>query len=164
VADRRLAPEAVFYDPSLFDTTPPSLGSEVVCDERLRQGNRDALRPQRDPCDRRDGGEGVGLLPSNDGLRSLGGEVSVNTLETVVEGTLLVQYGVPRGYETTLSVIHSFGHGLTRVFDVHQGVAHGSVAPDVLRYISGEVDGRREPLAVALGVGDAPAQRLSCLW
>lgn len=58
--------------------------------------------------------------------------------------------------ETTLSIIHAFGHGLTRTYEVQQGAAHGIVAPYVLRYLFENVDGRRELLTEAFGVGGRP--------
>jgi alcohol dehydrogenase class IV len=45
---------------------------------------------------------------------------------------MLVQYGVLRPGGTTLSIIHAFGHWLTRSYDVQQGAAHAIVAPQVL--------------------------------
>lgn len=65
-------------------------------------------------------------------------------------GLILVQYGISRPGETTLSIIHTFGHGLTRSTDLHQGVAHGVVAPHVLRYLFENVDWGRDLLVGAL--------------
>ncbi len=98
-----------------------------------------------------------GLRLLEEGLRQLGDQaVTEEVLEPVVEGALLVQYGISRRGKTTLSIIHAFGHGLTRTDEVQQGAAHGIVAPYVLRYLFENVDGRRELLAEAFGVGDRP--------
>jgi hypothetical protein len=44
--------------------------------------------------------------------------VTEEILEPVVEGTFQVQYGISRRGETTLPIIHAFGHGLTRTYEV----------------------------------------------
>ena len=71
--------------------------------------------------------------------------------DTVV-GTILAQYGCSRTDGLTLSLIHAFGHGIARGYDVQQGGAHGIVAPHALRYLFQGVDGRRDLLAEGLGV------------
>jgi alcohol dehydrogenase len=68
---------------------------------------------------------------------------------------MLAQYGASRPDGSTLSVIHALGHGLTAVSDVQQGAAHAAVAPDALRYLFEQVDGRRDLLAEGLGVDAA---------
>jgi alcohol dehydrogenase len=79
-------------------------------------------------------------------------EVSAETLAPILKGVLLVQYGVSRPGETTLSIVHAFGHGLARTYGVQQGAAHGVVAPHVLRYLFERVPARRDLLAEALDV------------
>jgi alcohol dehydrogenase len=73
-------------------------------------------------------------------------------LDDVLAGIVCVQYGVSEPGAYKLSIIHAFGHGFSRNYDVHQGVVHGIVAPHVLRYLFENVDGRRDLLAEALGV------------
>jgi alcohol dehydrogenase class IV len=64
----------------------------------------------------------------------------------------LAQYGCSRPDGLTLSLIHAFGHGLARGYDIQQGGAHGIIAPHALRYLFAEVDGGRDLLAEGLGV------------
>jgi alcohol dehydrogenase class IV len=160
LSDRRLMPTAVVYDPDLVATTPRSVlaGSAM---NGFDKGIETLYAANATPVTDATAVRGVRLLA--DGLRELGAsDVTANTLEPVLEGLLLVQYGISRPGETTLSVVHSFGHGLTRGFDVQQGTAHAVVAPHVLRYLFEEVDGRRDLLAEALGVSEAadPAEAI----
>jgi len=97
-----------------------------------------------------------GLRLLADGLETLGaGETDETTFQRLTQGILLVQYGISRPDGTTLSLIHAFGHALTRTYDVQQGAAHAIVAPHALAYLFDAVDGRRDLLAGALGVSDA---------
>jgi alcohol dehydrogenase len=96
-----------------------------------------------------------GLDVLTDALPDLGERVTVETAAPSLEGLLLVQYGISRPDGGTLGLIHAFGHGLTAYSDIQQGAAHAVVAPHALRYLFGEVEGRRELLAEAFGVGDA---------
>jgi alcohol dehydrogenase class IV len=153
ISDRRLMPAAVVSDPELVATTPRNVlvGSAM---NGFDKGIETLYAANATPVTDATAIRGIGLMA--DGLRDLGrGDVDAETLEPVLEGLLLVQYGISRPGETTLSIIHSFGHGLTRGYDVQQGTAHAVVAPHVLRYLFAEVDGRRALLADALGVADA---------
>jgi alcohol dehydrogenase class IV len=90
------------------------------------------------------------------GLPALGdGERDDETLHDAVVGTVLAQYGCSRPDSLTLSLIHAFGHGIARDYDVQQGGAHGIVAPHALRYLFAEVDGRRDLLAEGFGLDPA---------
>ncbi|WP_265107989.1 iron-containing alcohol dehydrogenase family protein [Halosolutus halophilus] len=153
VGDPRLMPGAIVYDPALVATTPKSILAASAMngfDKGIETLYARTATPVTDATAMR----GLGLL--RDGLRRLGDEgPTEDVLEPVLEGTMVVQYGISRPGETTLSIVHAFGHGLTRSYDVQQGAAHGVVAPHVLRYLFEEVDGRRDLLADALGVGDA---------
>ncbi|MFB6135514.1 MAG: iron-containing alcohol dehydrogenase family protein [Halobacteriaceae archaeon] len=150
VSDPRLFPAAAFYDPDLFATTPPDVlaGSAMNgFDKGVETLYARAATPVTDATATR----GLSLL--REALPALGRDPGDGrALERVVEGTLLVQYGVSRPDATTLSVLHAFGHGLRRRGGVQQGVAHAVVAPAVLRYVFERVDGRRGLLADALGV------------
>jgi alcohol dehydrogenase len=153
LADPRLMPRAVVYDPALIATTPRSILTRSAMNgfdkavETLYAHNASSVT---------DGTALRGLELLRDGLPELGsGEIDETVLEPVVEGILLAQYGVSRAGETTLSLIHAFGHGLTRTHEVQQGAAHAVVAPHVLRYLFDSVDARRELLAEALGAEGA---------
>ncbi|WP_312910096.1 iron-containing alcohol dehydrogenase family protein [Natronosalvus caseinilyticus] len=148
VADRRLMPRAVAYDPTLFATTPkPILAASGM--NGFDKGLETLYARNATPITDATAMRGLRLL--RDGLEALGEQpVDETLLKPVVEGIALVQYGVSRPGETTLSIIHAFGHGLTRTYDVQQGAAHAIVAPRVLRYLFDRVDARRELLAEAL--------------
>ncbi|MWV39268.1 iron-containing alcohol dehydrogenase family protein [Natrialba sp. INN-245] len=150
-----LMPVAAVYDPELVATTPePILAGSAMngFDKGLETLYASNATPVTDATASR------GLRSLVDGLRAFGeGERDSSTFETIVEGTVLVQYGISRPGETTLSIVHAFGHGLTRTYDVQQGAAHAVVVPHVLEYLLGAegADVRPTVLADALGVGDA---------
>ena len=154
ISDPRLMPNSVFYDPELFATTPKRILAASAMngfDKGLETVYARNVTPITDATATR------GLRLLDEGLRQLGDQtVTEELLEPVVEGTLLVQYGISRPEESTLSIIHAFGHGLTRTYDVQQGTAHGIVAPHILEYLFENVDGRRELLAEAFAVDDRP--------
>ena len=76
-------------------------------------------------------------------------------LPAILQGIVLVQYGISRPDGTTLSLIHAFGHGLTAHSEIQQGAAHAVVAPHALAALFEQVDGRRRLLAASLGVPTA---------
>lgn len=153
VSDPGLMPAAVVYDPHLFATTPERI-LRASAMNGFDKGIEALYARNATPVTDATATRGLELLES--GLRRMGREqVDEVVLDPVVAGTMLVQYGVSRPEGTMLSIIHAFGHGLTRAYDVQQGAAHGVVAPHVLRYVFDVVDGRRALLADALGVGDA---------
>ena len=78
-------------------------------------------------------------------------------MRDAVVGTVLAQYGCSRADGLTLSLIHAFGHGIARGYDVQQGGAHAIIAPHALQYLFKRVDGRRDLLAEGLGVDAADA-------
>ncbi|QLK25671.1 iron-containing alcohol dehydrogenase [Natrinema zhouii] len=155
ISDPGLMPAAAFYDPELVATTPESVlaGSAMNgFDKGIETLYASNSTPVTDATARH------GLEKLEDGLRAFGdGDRDVETFETILEGIVLVQYGISRPGETTLSIVHAFGHGLTRTGDVQQGAAHGIVVPHVLEYLFGTkgVDARSGTLANALGVGEA---------
>lgn len=154
ISDPRLMPQSVFYDPKLFATTPKRVLAASAMNG-FDKGLETVYARNATPVTDATAIRGLRLL--DEGLRQLDDQtVTEEVLEPVVEGTLLVQYGISRRGETTLSIIHAFGHGLTRTYEVQQGAAHGIVAPHVLRYLFENVDGQRELLAEAFGVGDHP--------
>ncbi|MCU4742508.1 iron-containing alcohol dehydrogenase family protein [Natronoglomus mannanivorans] len=153
VGDPQLMPAAVFADPELVATTPRSVLAASAMngfDKGIETLYARNATPITDATAIR------GLEKLHDGLLAFGrGSDDDETFGTLVEGILLVQYGISRPGESTLSIIHAFGHGLTRTYDVQQGAAHAIVAPAVLEYLFEHVDGRRELLAEALGVSEA---------
>ena len=153
VGDRRLMPASVVADPELVATTPESVLSASAMNG-FDKGIETLYAATATPVTDATASHGLGRLA--DGLIDLGESgPDPATLEPVVEGLLLVQYGISRPGVTTLSLIHAFGHGLTRTADIQQGAAHAVIAPHALSYLFENVDGRRKLLAAALDVSDA---------
>ncbi|WP_224333728.1 iron-containing alcohol dehydrogenase family protein [Haloprofundus halobius] len=152
IGDARLMPTALFYDIDLFATTPESVLTASAMngfDKGLEALYTRNATPITDGTAMR----GLRLLRSS--LPALGagdGGQNGENLAQAVTGTVLVQYGVSTPGQFKLSLVHAFGHGFTRNYDVHQGRVHAVVAPHVLRYLFDSVDARRELLAEALGV------------
>ncbi|MFB6189010.1 MAG: iron-containing alcohol dehydrogenase family protein [Halapricum sp.] len=148
-----LMPRAVVADPDLVATTPkPVLAASAMngFDKGLETLYAATATPITDATASR------GLEVLGGGLQAFAdGELDAENLAPVVEGLVLVQYGISRPDGGTLSLIHAFGHGLTRSYEVQQGAAHAVVAPHVLRYLFEKVDARRDLLAGSLGVGAA---------
>ncbi|AGB36735.1 iron-containing alcohol dehydrogenase family protein [Natronococcus occultus] len=155
ISDPGLMPTAAVYDPELVATTPDSIlaGSAMNgFDKGLETIYAADATPVTDATARH------GLEKLEDGLEAFGqGERDREVYETLLEGLVLVQYGISRPDGTTLSVVHAFGHGLRDAYDLQQGVAHAVVVPYVLRYLfeHEDVDARAGLLANALGVGEA---------
>ncbi|MDS0283721.1 iron-containing alcohol dehydrogenase family protein [Haloarcula onubensis] len=153
IGDAELMPAAACYDPVLVATTPRGVlaGSAM---NGFDKGVETLYARNRTPVTDATAMRGLGILA--DGLEALGaGETDETTHQRLTRGLLLVQYGISRPDGTTLSLIHAFGHGLTRTDDVQQGAAHAIVAPHALDYLFDAVDGRRDLLAEALGVAAA---------
>jgi alcohol dehydrogenase class IV len=149
VFDGRLMPNALVYDPDLFRTTP-----DGVLHASAMNGFDKGLETvyARNGTPITDGTALRGLRLLSRGLPALGaGDRDEDTLHDAIVGTILVQYGASRADGTTLSIIHAFGHGLARGYDIQQGAAHGVIAPHAVRDIFDAVDGRRDELAEALG-------------
>ncbi len=153
VGDKRLMPAAIFHDPQLFKTTPMSIlaGSAM---NGFNKGLETIYSKNATPITDATSSRGVKLLCQ--GLKSLGDEgATESNLETICQGLILVQYGIGRPGQGTLSLIHAFGHTLRDGFVIQQGLAHAVITPDALRYLFSKIDGRRDLLADALGVADA---------
>jgi len=148
-----LMPVAVVADPALVATTPDDVLAASAMngfDKGIETLYAATATPVTDATAMR------GLSLFQDGLLAFGdGDRDDWVFDALVRGCTLVQYGISRPDVGTLSVIHAFGHGLTRTYDVQQGAAHAVVAPHVLAYLFEETDARRELLARALGVAEA---------
>jgi alcohol dehydrogenase len=153
IADPGLMPAAVVADPALVATTPDGILAASAMngfDKGIETLYAATATPVTDATATR------GLSLFRDGLLAFGdGSRDDWVYDALVRGCTLVQYGISRPDAGTLSVVHAFGHGLTRTYDVQQGAAHAVVAPEVLSYLFDRVDARRALLARALGVEDA---------
>jgi len=153
VSDARVMPTAVFHDPELVATTPTRVLATSAMNgydkaiEMLYTRNR---TPITDATAMR----GLRLLQAN--LPAVAAAPPDEAaLSRVLQGLALAQYGVSTPDAYRASIIHAFGHALSRTYDVQQGAAHGIAAPHVLRYLFDRVDARRDLLAEGLGVADA---------
>jgi alcohol dehydrogenase len=156
VSDPRLMPRLTVYDPELVATTPTGVLSASAMNG-FDKGVETVYARNRTPITDATASHGLGVLAP--ALREMGAaadaeSVDPDTLTPVLEGIVLVQYGVSRPDGVTLSLIHAFGHALTRTFPVQQGAAHGVIAPHALRYLFAQCDGRRDLLTDAFGVAD----------
>jgi alcohol dehydrogenase class IV len=151
--DPALMPDGVVYDPDLFETTPTSVlvGSAMNgFDKGLELPYSRHANPLTDAPALR----GLSLLRSSlPRFREASEGSDPAAMDRAVAGVICVQYGRASTGAGLLSVIHAFGHGL-RAEGVQQGVAHAVMAPVVLSSLFEAVDGRRELLADALGVGE----------
>ena len=153
IADPGLMPATVVADPDLVATTPDRVLAASAMngfDKGIETLYAATATPVTDATAMR------GLSLFRDGLLAFGaGDREEWVYDALVRGCTLVQYGISRPDAGTLSVIHAFGHGLTRTYDVQQGAAHAVVAPHVLDYLFAETDARRELLGRALNVDAA---------
>lgn len=149
ITDARLMPNALFYDPDLYATTPSSVlaGSAM---NGLNKAVESLYAASAAPVT--DAVAVHGLRLCRQGFPALGGDdPNPQSLERAVLGVLLARYGTARPDGHTLSIIHAFGHALSGGRGVHQGRAHAAVTPAVLRYLFENVDGRRDLLGETLG-------------
>jgi alcohol dehydrogenase len=153
VADPKLMPAALFYDPALFATTPRDVLAASAMNG-FDKGIETLYARTATPVTDATASRGLELLA--DGLPTLAAEDSVEwDLPAILQGIVLVQYGISRPDGMTLSLIHAFGHGLTAHSEIQQGAAHAIVAPHALAELFEQVDGRRRLLAESLGVPTA---------
>jgi len=135
-------------DPALFETTPRSAlaGSAM---NGFDKGIETPYAADASPVSDATAVHGTRLL--RDALPHVAGDRPEDPAATdrAVVGALLVQL------DRKISVIHAFGHGFARRYDVQQGNVHAVVAPHVLAYLFDEVDASRRALANAFDVATA---------
>ncbi|MFC4449357.1 iron-containing alcohol dehydrogenase family protein [Halorussus aquaticus] len=138
-------PIADFADPALFETTPTgALAGSAM--NGFDKGIETPYARDANPVSDATAVHGLRLL--SDALPRVVGESPADSaaMDRAVVGALLVQL------ERKVSVVHAFGHGFARRYDVQQGAVHAVVVPHVLRYLFGEVDAGRDLLANGLGI------------
>jgi alcohol dehydrogenase class IV len=154
VSDARLMPVALVYDLALFETTPKG----VLCASAMNGFDKAVeclYSPHATPVTDGTATRALSLMQS--GFGTLPREdMDEERLYESVAGVVLAQYGVSTPDTYRASVIHAFGHGFNG-YGIHQGTAHGILAPHVLRALFDEVDGRRHLLAEGFGVDDGDA-------
>ncbi len=143
-----LMPALAVFDPTLLAATPPAVlrGSAM---NGFNKGLEAVYAPTGTPITDATATHGLAILErAIEGLAAE--EPTPQTLRAVHRGILLAQYGTSQANTTTLSLIHAFGHGITAVADVQQGIAHAAVTPAVLEFLFDRVDARRRMIADAL--------------
>ena len=138
-------PIADVADPTLFETTPES----VLAGSAMNGFNKGIETPYAsDAMPVSDAAAVHGLRFLSEALPRVAGDRpgSTEAMDRAVVGALLVQL------DRKISVIHAFGHGFARRYDVQQGTIHAIVAPHVLAYLFDEVDASRRVLAAGLGI------------
>ncbi|GGL48333.1 iron-containing alcohol dehydrogenase family protein [Halocalculus aciditolerans] len=149
LSDPALTPTAAFYDPELVATTPRRvLASSAMngFDKGVEAIYTTAHTPVTDATAVR------GVRRLTETLPGLGPDAGETDYAGILEGILLVQYGIKRPDGSGLGLVHAFGHGLTAHSAVQQGSAHAITAPHALAYLLEQTDARRDVLADALGV------------
>jgi len=146
----KLMPRAVLYDPALLATTPRSVlfpsamngfdhGIEVLYSRRAT------------PITDATASRGLSMLRT--ALPKMANDpADTDALGRGLVGTALCTYGLaPDPESSKISIVHAFGHVISRHYDIQQGAVHGIVAPHVLEYVFDSMDARRDELAAALG-------------
>ncbi|MFW5919046.1 MAG: iron-containing alcohol dehydrogenase family protein [Halanaeroarchaeum sp.] len=153
VADGRLMPTALCYDLALFETTPRDV-LRASAMNGFDKAVESLYSPYATPVT--DGTAMRALSLMRSGFETLPrATMDEQKLYESVVGVVLAQYGLSTTDAYRASIIHAFGHGFNG-YGIHQGTAHGILAPHVLSYLFGEVDGRRELLAAGLDVDGGP--------
>ncbi|MFW6000062.1 MAG: iron-containing alcohol dehydrogenase family protein [Halorubrum sp.] len=138
-------PIADVADPALFETTPTS----VLAGSAMNGFDKGIETPYaRDASPVSDAAAVHGLRLLSDALPRVAGNRpgGEEATDRAVVGALLVQL------DRKIGVIHAFGHGFARRYDVQQGAIHAVVAPHALAYLFDEVDASRRALAAGLGI------------
>lgn len=151
VEDGRLMPTALCYDLALFETTPRDV-LRASAMNGFDKAVESLYSPYATPVT--DGTAMRALTLMRSGFETLPeATMDEGKLYDAVVGVVLAQYGLSTADAYRASIIHAFGHGFNG-YGIHQGTAHGILAPHVLSYLFAEVDGRRSLLAAGLGVAD----------
>ncbi len=147
VGGSALVPDALFYDPNLFETTPINVlrGSAM---NGFDKGVEALYSRNANPITDATATRGLDYLRKS--LPHI--EEDEEAMDRTVAGIILVQYGVSVPGAMKLSVIHAFGHGLRAACGIQQGIAHAVMAPHVLGFLFEETDIRESLLAEAFDV------------
>lgn len=147
-----LTPNACYYDPDLFETTPETVLIGSVMNsfdkgiEALYSNNREPITTSTAIR---------GLQYFKEGLPDLYSGDDGEAMEKVVLGGILTQLGVTVPDGMKLAVIHAMCHALRHQFGIQQGKAHAIIVPHALRWVMSESEGSVERLAEAFTVSEA---------
>ena len=154
IYDPAVMPEGLFYDSRIIATTPRGVLAASGMNG-LDHGIEMLYSRHANPITDATATHGLKLL--RDGLpAAVGSDATAEAIQTAAAGIVLSSYGLvdPTADANKYSLIHAFGHIISRHYKIQQGQVHGIVAPAVLEYIFDSVDGRRTLLADGLGVWD----------
>ena len=134
-------PIGMMYDPALFETTPEGalVGSAMNgFDKAIETCYANNASPIQHAT-------AVHSLRLFDGSLPHLTADDPDAFDRAVVAVVLAQF------QRRISLIHSFGHGVSRHHPIHQGLVHAVLAPHALRYLFDRVDGGRELLATGFG-------------
>lgn len=135
-------PTAMVYDPNLFETTPAG----AIARSAMNGFNKAVETTYaRTATPITDATAVHALRYLHDGYLRLG-TGDPTAMERAVIGMILAQF------RRQASIVHSFGHAFSARYPVQQGLVHAVIVPHVLRYVFGEIDGRRGLVAQGLGI------------
>jgi alcohol dehydrogenase len=158
IGDHRAMPTACLYDPELVATTPLSAlaGSAM---NGFNKGIELLYSSDATVMTDATGTHGLRLLRQSLPVVGSGDGDVAAAYDAATAGVILVQYGRATPHTRFFSVLHAYGHGISRGYPVQQGVAHAVVVPHALDHLFERVDARRELVAEGLGVegGDLAA-------
>jgi len=144
VADERLMPNGLVFDPSLVETAP----TDVLASSAMNgfdKGIETLYSREQTPITDATSLRGLELLSDSlPNLRNV--ETGSNTYDTVLAGVVLTEYAC------RINLLHAVCHGLSYYYPLSQGVTHGVMAPHVLRFVFDRASGRRRLLARGLGI------------
>ncbi len=136
-----VVPVGMFYDPTLFETSPvgPLRASAMNGFDKpletLYARGSDPIIQSTAMHSLRLFRESLPAIPDDSAA-----------MDRAVVGVILAQF------RRRISIIHAFGHGVSRHYPVHQGDVHAILAPHVLRYLFEHVDANRQLLAEGFGI------------
>lgn len=151
IGDLRLRPMAAVYDADLVAHTPRSILAASAMNG-FNKGLEALYGPDATPVTDATALRGLSLLTQF--LPELD-VTDRDTLDAILEGLLLVQYGLSRPAATGLSIIHAIGHGVTAEAPVQQGLVHAVMTPPVITACFERAPCRRQLLAEAVGAASA---------
>jgi alcohol dehydrogenase len=156
-----LMPEAVLYDPTLFETTPRSvLASSAM--NGFDKGIETVYSRNRTPVTDATAVRGLRML-TEAFPRLCEDIVDPDAMDRAVVGTVLVQYGISVRSALKISVIHGYGHALRHRFGIQQGTAHAVLAPHVVEDLLDRELGRADVLADAFDIDADSGERTEAI-
>lgn len=143
-----VVPTGLIYDPDLLETTPESVLAASAMngfDKAIETVYASNGSPVTDST------AVHSLRFFREGLPQLADD-HPDAFDRALVAVILAQFRQSL-FERNVSIIHSFGQGVSYHHPVQQGLVHGVMAPHVLKFIFDRVNGGREQLAMGLDIG-----------